>query len=229
MIFRKRGVYDSLSTLWAISLGLFLAVTTLSLSWNKYISLMQTDKDLFILSSLLALFSLGLFIAYATATNHELNLLKDYLSEGQIPRIMPKTYLAAFGLAILFGILISVTENLLVYSSIMVSYNFFDLWGNWQVSKHIGPAIDNKLKTAKSTKLKQDLQTINDFYFRNPTLPRIVTIMFMNWIVVCLALTYIFTKNELLRNAGYILLFVNIAIGEIVVHYWRFKSIYKLE
>lgn len=229
MISKKRRIYDSLNSLWAITLALFLAALTLFLSWNKYASLMNTDKNLFILSSLLALLTFGLSIGYATATHYELNLLKDYIGEDSISRIMPKTYLVAFGLAILFAALISVTEKLIIYSIIMVSYNLFDLWGNWQVAHYLGPALDNKLKTTKNSKLKQDLQTINDFYFGNPTLPRVVTIMFMNWIVVCLALSYIFTKNELLRNGGYILLFVNITIGEIVIHYWRSKSIYKME
>jgi hypothetical protein len=226
---KQRRIYDSLLSLWGITLALFLAVTTLLLSWNKYILLMQSDMNLFILSSLLAVITFGLFVAYATATHLELNLLRDYLGEDHVPRVMPRTYLAAFGLAIIFSVLLSITEKLFAYSIIMVFYNLFDLWGNWQVAQHIRPAIDDKLKTTKDTKQKQDLKTINDFYFGNPTLPRVVTIMFMNWIVVCLALSYMFTKNELLRNGGYILLVVNITIGEIVVHYWRFKSIYKLE
>lgn len=190
---------------------------------------MHTDKVHFIFAVLLAIFSFGLLILYVIATHHELNLLNDYLGEDDIPRIMPKTYLVALGLAILFGALMSVTEKLLIYSIIMVSYNLFDFWGNWQVAKYIKLPLEKKLKASQDQELSQALQTIIDFYFGNPTLPRIVTIMFVNWIVVCLTLAYFYTNNEVLRNGGYALILVNIAVGEIVVHRWRFKTIYKLQ
>ncbi len=220
--------HESLTLLWATGLAITLFVTSVFQSWSKYADILKQDVVYFIFSMLLAIFSFGLFIMYAIATHHELNLLKDYLGEEDIPRVMPKTYLVIIGLSVLFGILIAVSDKLIIYSSIMVCYNLFDLWGGWQVSKQIGPSIDKKLASNQNKAYKQSLQTIKQFYFTMPTLPRVVTIMFINWIVVCLSLTYLLTSNELFRNTGYIILLMNIAFGEVIIHRWRVKSIYKL-
>jgi len=180
-------------------------------------------------SVLLALCTFGLFCAYIIATHRELNLLNNYLGENVIPGINAKTYWVTFGLAILFGALIALSRNLLAYSAVMVTYNLFDLWGNWQVAKTIGPPLERKLQIKQDKGLRRSLQTIRDFYFGNPTLPRIVTIMYMNWIVVCLALAYFLTDKDSLRTYGYVLLLANITIGELIIHRWRWRSISKLQ
>ena len=218
-----------MTLLWTTGLALTLFAASAFQSWPKYTNLLKQDPFHFILSILLALFSFGLFVAYAIATHYELNILKDYLDEKDVPRVMPKTYLVVIGLAILFGALISVSDKLVIYSSIMVSYNLFDLWGCWQVAKQIGSPLEKKLAISQDKPYKQALQNIKYFYFGNPIFPRIVTIMFINWIVVCLSLAYFLTNNELLRNIGYIIILINIAVGEIIIHRWRAKSIYILK
>jgi len=227
---KKRRTYESFTLLWTTGLAITLFATSAFQSWSKYTNILKQDLSHFILSILLALFSFCLFVAYAIATHHELILLKDYIyiDEDNVTRVMPKTYLVIIGLAILFGALIAVSDKLVIYSSIMVAYNLFDLWGGWQVAKQIGLLLEKKLAITQDEKYKHALQTIKHFYFGNPTLPRIVIIMFFNWIVVCLSLAYYLTNNELLRNIGYIIILINIAAGEIIIHRWRFKSIYKL-
>ena len=73
------------------------------------------------------------------------------------------------------------------------------------------------------------IETIRHFYFDNPTLPRIVTMMFFNWIAVCLALSFRFTGLPMYRNASYAIVLVTTIGGEIVIQWWRARSIYKLD
>jgi hypothetical protein len=221
-------IFESLNALWGIAMAITLAAASVSLSWSEFAALLRVDHVHFILSTLLAIVTFGLFCAYAIATHSELNLFNDYLGESVIPRVKPRIYVLTFALAILFGTLIALSRNLLAYSAVMVTYNLFDLWGNWELGRHIGPPLEKQLQAEQNEEQKEALQIMKDFYFGNPTLPRIVTIMFVNWIVILLALAHIHTGTEVLRTSGYVLLLANITLGEIVVHRWRWRSIYKL-
>lgn len=226
---KKRGTYKSLENLWMAGATFTLFSTSVFQSFGKYADLIRQDKILFIQSSILALFTFALFVAYWIATHYELNLLSEYFDEDDMPRIMPKTYIVVVGLAILCGALIAVSHKILIYSIIIVSYNLFDLWGGWQVAKTLAPGLEKRLATDLNKDEREDLETIKSYYFSNPTLPRVVTLMFVNWVVVCLSLSYYYTNLMILRNIAYILIMVNIASGEVVIHYWRMKSIYKLK
>jgi hypothetical protein len=225
---KKKTIYDYLSKSWAFYCGLAVTAMAVFLSWSKFTDIMHSDIHLFFLAVMLSAFTFGLFFAYARATNNELNLLNDFLGEEFIPRIGIKTDFIALGLAILISALIALSANLIAYSVVMVVYNIFDIWANWHVAQIIGPAFEKKLQKERDEKQLQSLKIIKSFYFDNPTIPRIVTIMFFNWIVICFALSYYFTSNELLRNCGYLILLANIAGGEIIIHFWRWRSIYKL-
>ena len=180
----------------------------------------------FALTILLALVTFFLFFVYIMATHHELHLLNYQIGDNAIPLMKPSIYVVSFGLAILFSALFASCRNLLVYAAIMVVYNLFDLWGNFEVLKKIGPPLEKKLALAKTQAEREPLQTLRSFYFERPTLQRIVTIMFMNWVVVCLGLVFLLTRDASFRNAGYVLLMLNIIGGEVVVHTWRARSIY---
>lgn len=225
---RRPRTVESLNLLWGAAVALTLFSVSSFLSWTDFRALYDSDRLHFALSATLALVTFALFCAYIIATHSEITLLNEYLGEESIPRVKPKVYLIAFGLAILFGALIALSRNLLAYSAVMVSYNLFDLWGNWEVAKQIGPPIERRLQAKQDEHVKQGLRTLQDFYFRNPTIPRIVTIMFANWIVVCLSLSYYCTDDKSFRNFGYGLLLANIVIGEMVIYFWRWRSIYRL-
>ena len=219
---------ESLYVLWGVSIALTLFAVGFFLSWSEFRSLLASDRLHFALSAILALMTFALFWAYLAATFNELNLLDHFLGEKPIPRVKPKVIVIAFGLAILFGALIAVSRELILYAAILVLYNLFDFWGNWEVAKQIRSPIEKKLQTKGNDDSKAGLGIMHAFYFGYPVLPRIATIMFVNWIVVCCALSYYFTNESTFRTVGYCLLIANIAIGELVVHYWRWRTIYQL-
>ena len=126
-------------------------------------------------------------------------------------------------LALFFGMLISISHLILIFSIIIVFYNLCDVWGGWQVSKTIRPLIDRKLAMDDCIEEKEIIKTLKLYYFGNPTLQRVITIMFCNWIAVCMSLIFYFDHNPLFRNIAYSLIILNIIISEIVIYLWRKK------
>jgi hypothetical protein len=226
---RKAKQYEILNLLWGTGIAMMFFVASVLQSWHKFAELFAKDQLHFWLSVVVAVVSFSLFIAYAVATHHELNLMRDYLGETDAPRIMPKTYIVVVLLALVFGALVTVSDKILLYSMILVTYNLADLWGNWQVARMLAPII----RRAEARNLDQEdrraVETMRDFYFQNPTLPRIVTMMFFNWAAVCLAVSFHFTGLPAYRNASYALVLLTTIGGEAVIQWWRFRSIYKLD
>jgi len=144
---RKPRTVESLNLLWGAAIALTLFSVSFFLSWAEFRALYDSDRIYFAVSTGLALVTFALFCAYVIATHTEIILLNQYLGEEAIPRVKPKVYLITFGLAILFGALIALSRNLLTYSAVMVGYNLFDLWGNWEVARQIGPPIEKKLQS----------------------------------------------------------------------------------
>jgi hypothetical protein len=226
---RKRRPYDVLIIIWAAGLTITLFATAFFQSWDKFVRLFTVDRSHFFLSSSLAVTTFALFLVYIIASLHELTLLTDYLQESDTPRIMPKTYVVAFCLAIFYGVLLAVSDKILIFSAAIVTYNLLDLWGSWQIMQTLSPIIEKRLNSELESEERTAIETIHKFYFTNPWLPRIVTIMFVNWIAVSLSLCFYFTKNDAFRNIAYIVIMLNIIGGEIAIHYWRIKSIYRLK
>jgi hypothetical protein len=191
--------------------------------------LYESDKLHFALSIGVALTTFSLFVGYAVATHHELSLLRDYIGDSEAPRIMPKTYIAVVLLALVFGLLITVSDKILWYSLVLVTYNLADLWGGWQVARMLEPMIKRAEAKTLDSEDRSAVETIRHFYFDNPTLPRIVTMMFFNWVAVCFALSFRFTGLPVYRNAANVIVLVTTIGGEIVIQWWRARSIYRLD
>ncbi|MEW5924032.1 MAG: hypothetical protein AB1746_08600, partial [Candidatus Zixiibacteriota bacterium] len=218
--------YQTLNMLWAAGMAITFFLAALIPSWEKYTRLFSVDFVLFLESSILGLITFILFLRYAIASHHELTMLEEYLNGSTAPRVKAKTYLVIFLLAVFFGFLISYTDSLEIYTSVYLLYILFDLWGGWQVQVILRPLIDKRLAGNISEKDRKIIIEIEKFYFKHPVLQRIVTLMFVNWIVICLAIIAYMTTNEnlsFLRNLGYILLIANIIWGEILIFLWRYK------
>ena len=93
--------------------------------------------------------------------------------------------------------------------------------------------LEPMIKRAETRSLnpvhRDAIETIRHFYFDNPTLPRIVTMMFFNWVAVCLAILFQFTGLPMYRNAAYVIVLATTIGGETVIQWWRARSIYKLD
>jgi len=142
---------------------------------------------------------------------------------------MPKTYIVIILLALVFGVLVATSDRILLYSSVLVVYNLADLWGGWQVARMLDPMLKRVEAKDLDPEDRVAIDTIRGFYFGYPTLPRIVTMMFFNWIAVCFALSFRFTGQSSYRTTAYIIVLLTMISGETVIQWWRMRSIYKLK
>ncbi|MFA5353643.1 MAG: hypothetical protein WC291_05395 [Thermodesulfovibrionales bacterium] len=223
---KKTSSFETLNTLWMTALAITFFVATLIPSWGKYIEIFQKDKMHFAESTTLAIVTFILFLRYAIACHYELGMLADHVDESSAPRIRAKTYVVIMSLALFFGVLISVSDKILIYAVLIVIYNLIDLWGGFQVQKILRPLIDERIGAEKSQQEIEILRTIDCYYFQNPTLQRIVTIMFVNWIAVCSALISSYEEkglSQIYRDIAYLILVLNIIISELFIFIWRKK------
>lgn len=225
---RRKGkkVTETLTLLWGSGLAITFFIATLIPSWNKYIELYYFDQVHFFLSAILAFTTFILFILYAIASHYEMTMLSQYLEEESVKRVRPHTYIVIFALAIFFGILITISDKILYYSSFIVIYNLLDMWGVWQLLKTLRTLIDKELKKELPKNIKDIINAIDFYYFKNPHLQRIVTILFFNWIALALAIISKYEKapfSYYARNSSYIIIILNIIIWEFVIYGWRKK------
>ena len=114
---KKSKQYDVLALLWVAGIAITFFVASALQSWGKFSLLYESDKLHFALSIGVALMTFSLFVGYAVATHHELSLLRDYIGESEAPRIMPKTYIAVVLLALVFGLLVTISDKILCQST----------------------------------------------------------------------------------------------------------------
>ena len=194
-----------------------------------YAELRLDNLPHFVVSIVLALLTFCLYCIYIISTHYEFDLLQNYIDDSDLTRVTPKNYFVAIGLAILFGTLMASAHNILLYAIIMVHMNMFDVWGGWQVARRLEPAFERAIESSeKNAKRIEEINTLKSYYLDNPTLPRVVTLLYANAVVVCLAIVYSYNANDTVHIASYILLTANIAIGEFVIFRWRKNSVYKL-
>jgi hypothetical protein len=222
--FRETSPSKTLQYLSAGAFMIVLFVAALIASWNKYVEMFEHDQLHFFESAILALLTFGLFIRYWIACNDELSMLTYYLDEPPTLRVKSKTYAVIILLAIFFGILMSSADRIIVYAALIVTYSLLDMWGSWQVLRAIEPLIDHKLATAEGDQRKIVLY-IRKYYFSNPTLQRIVTIMFASWIALVFAIMARYEKERSVsyEAVAYSILILNIVISEAVIALWRKK------
>ncbi len=228
----KNNPYKTYIALWGIGLTFVFFVASTIQSWSKFLEIFEVDKLHFFLSLTLAIVCFILLIIYSIETYKELNLLNDFLDGKRASRVQSKTYLTVIAIAIFFGALISITHMIIVFSIVIVFYNLFDIWGGWQVDKNIRPLIESKLKEKNEQEVENIVIAIKNFYFKNPTMQRDITIMFVNWIAISFSIVFYFTSENMYRNIAYTIIITNIIIGEIIIYYWRRKRdkiIYKNE
>ena len=207
----------------AFTLSVIALVITLRIIWGFPFA---TDKIHFGSAIFLLLLTLILFFRYLTTPHYEMGVVAKYLDRSAVPAVRPKVYYLISSLAISFGILLSVSDNVLLFSAVMVHFNLVDMWANWEVNKELRRLIDPKLTDGRDSVSKEIVQILDRYYFENPILPRIAAILFVNWIAVSLAVVAFYEDESLsiiLRNTAYAVLYSNIIASEIVISRWRKK------
>ena len=130
-------------------------------------------------------------------------------------------YYNVFLLALVFGILIAISHLIILYTALIILLNLTDLWGGWQGRQKITPVFEKKLSRPLSANQREVIRIIRDHYLGNPTLERVATIMFVNWVAFSVALVGHYENRPMLRDVAYVIVILNIAVGEYFIHRWR--------
>lgn len=217
----ERKTAETLNYLWAAGLAITLAVAFGIYALNRYGELGRENVYLLARALALSVTTVVLFVRYLTATHHELGLLQEYLSGPSAPRIDPSAYYNVFLLAVVFGVLIAMSHLILVYSALIIVFSLLDYWGGWQGRRKITPLFDKKLSQHLSERERKIVEIIRHHYLGNPSLGRVTIMMFFNWVAFSLALVAHYERIERCRDLAYLIVILNIVVGEFVIHRWR--------
>ena len=218
---KETKIYETLNLLWATGLTVAFSIAAIIFSWGKYVELYKADFYHFVSSAILGACAIVLFARYVIATHYELTMLSVYLNGSSAPRAKPPVYVMMLLLSIALGCAMATTDKIYLYSGIMSIMGLTDIWGSRYLIKTIDPLISKKLAHEKDSSRREIINAIRDYYISNPTLERGITLMYVNWIVVCLGIIYYFSNNVFIRHSAYVVAIANFIGGEIVISIWR--------
>lgn len=226
---RHKNNYTSIVNSWNIGIGLTLSVAAFFLGKSKFVVLYQENIYHFFSTLSLSIIALFQFFIYYIQTGREMTLLHNYIDADSIPRLKGKVYFTILGLAIVFGLLIAFSDDILIYCSVLLTFNFLDSMGEIQISAYTSDRISIELHKTKSKKDKNTFEALKEYFnYRN-----IFTIQFLsytvNWIALVFAILFNFNHLELFRMIATTIIILNMIIGEIILHSRRFKRDKKLD
>ncbi len=212
----------TITMLWDVGLALFMAIAFFLASKDRYVALFRTDLRLFLGSLVLAALSVTLFFLYAFATRREIGLLSIYLNEADVPKLGSKPYVVVLLLAVYFGLLVNFSHNIVVFASILVTYNLVDIWGVRVATEKVKLPLRKTMEAGPSPEVQNGARVLHE-YFSRPMIERISTLMFFDFVALLLAVLskYEAGLSQILAPAAYIVVCANIAIGEFVIWRWR--------
>ena len=163
------------------------------------------------------------------ATSNEMEMWIDELRN---PMTKKQVQGAMFGLAIVLGSLLALAHNIPYLSALMAVYFLVNYWTQWLSNKHFGQALERTRKSPLSTTNFKVLDVMEEYWLARPQMGRIATMMFFALLAFSLALAG-WAQQEPQKTrfylASYVLLFLDILVGEIVMFVWRRDRDSKIE
>ncbi len=225
----KKDNYVSILNTWNIGIGLTFAIVAFFLGKNKFIDLLEINVYHFISALSLSILSLLQFFIYFVQTGREMTLLHNYIKSDSIPRLKARVHFTILGLAIVFGVLIAFSDNLILFCSVMVAYNIVDTLGEIQVSFYTSERIAEVYKNASTKKTKRSIKALQKYYnYRIIFLIQFIAIT-VNWIALIIAILFTISGAEIYRGIATGILALNIIVGETIINLRRLKRDKKID
>ena len=163
------------------------------------------------------------------ATSNEMEM---WLDELRNPMTKKQVHGAMIGLAIILGFLLAFAHNIPFLSALMAVYFLVNYWTQWLSNKHFGRALERTRKSPLDTTNFKVLDVMEEYWLARPQMARIATMMFFALLAFSLALAG-WAQQEPQKTrfylASYVLLFLDILVGEIVMFVWRRDRDSKIE
>jgi hypothetical protein len=166
---------------------------------------------------------------WVDATSNEMELWIDELRN---PMTKKQVQGAMFGLAIVLGSLLALAHNIICVSAFMAGYFLVNYWTQWLSNEHFRRALERTREAPLDSMNFKVLDVMEEYWLARPQMARIVTMMFFASLAFSLALAG-WAQQKPQRTpfylASYVLLFLDILVGEIVMFVWRRDRDNKIE
>lgn len=164
-----------------------------------------------------------LALRWVIGTHTELDMWILWLNN---PFQRQEIYTAMFSLALVLGLLLAFPHRVVFITFFMTSYFLVDYWAQWLANDHFDRALRRtRVKHLSSTKFEV-LKAMEYYWLRRPQLARVTTMMFFSSMAFSLALAGAFQQEPQRTRyqlAAYLLLILDLLVGESVVSWWRHK------
>ena len=178
------------------------------------------------LSILLLIETLLLILLWIHATEGELYMFQEYLVEF-VPSIPGLTFIITVFIAIFLGLLGFFSNNIVIYSSIHVCFLLVGILSGWVRGSKLKAMLKRaRNETSPEDERRKKWDVIERYEFEIPHLLLGVTTLFFSFVSLIIGLLGELLSNSStvwLLSAAYIIMFLNIAIAEIVLMKWRHK------
>jgi hypothetical protein len=166
---------------------------------------------------------LALSYLWIHATGHELNLWIKWLKN---PVDKQQVRLAIISLALVLGVALAFAYNIVFISGFMAIYLLVNYWTQWLADDHFVRALQQTRVDTLSFSRRRVLDVMEEYWVARPQLGRITSLMYFASLGFSLALAG-FVQEDPWRHrlylASYIILFLDILFGEIVIFKWRYE------
>lgn len=210
----KTGAYWGIVVIFGlvVTLNDFKSIWTPS-AWDK--------EGLFAAGIVLFLGLAVLACRWVNATSNEMELWIDELRN---PMTKKQVQGAMFGLAIVLGSLLALAHNIICVSAFMAGYFLVNYWTQWLSNEHFRRALERTRESPLESTNFKVLDVMEEYWLARPQMGRIATMMFFALLAFSLAVAG-WAQQEPQRTrfyfASYVLLFLDILVGEIVMFIWR--------
>ncbi|MFX0200893.1 MAG: hypothetical protein ACFFCW_32645 [Candidatus Hodarchaeota archaeon] len=163
---------------------------------------------------------LALILRWIAASAHELDILDEYVGY-VFPRA--RTYMAMIAISITLGVMLVLIYDITIFSAYFSCYLLLNYWTQWVTNCHVK---DSLKKTRRTKKNKEVREVLEHYWLCRPQLGRIVTMMFTSMVSLCFAIAGTVIDSlltEKLHIIAYIILILNISIGEAIISLWRHR------
>jgi hypothetical protein len=208
--------------------GIFAVLLTVAAGLNDFRqSLLDIPADwnregwLFVAAAIFFLELFALAILWIAATDSELTL---WIDELQNPVGKTQIRLAMIGLSLVLGILLAYAYNIVFASGFATLYFLVNYWTQWLSNDHFTRALARTRATSPTATKMKVLAIMEEYWLARPQMARITTLMFFAAMAFSLALAGWMQEGAQRSRfylAAYIVLMLDILVGEIVIFVWR--------
>lgn len=209
------------------------AATVAFLTPNSFWTVMTAVPDspglpLFATRWLTFLALAALAFRWVIATKHESTIWGKWLDNPDDTQGMKDAVAAIFALWISLGVMLGLVHNVLLIGSYVTILYVINIWTQSLANDHYRDAVKftrrtNAKELARDQGWARVLDVLDDYWVEKPQIGRLVAMLVLSFVALVLALIGRGDADQLhyFQIAAYLVLALDIIIGEIVVSRWR--------